>query len=181
VVLFTKLGGTLVLLAAFIAFWLGMRQDEVVMDQAKLVALMIGLGSFAAVMWREFGKFKNRKLRFMKTLTDNLYYKNLGNNEGVIHRLLDSAEEEECKETVLGYFMLLRAGKPMSADALDKTIEQWFADELEAKLDFEIEDALRKLCDLGIVTGAENGEFSALPMSDALKKMDSKWDRLYQY
>ena len=181
VVLFTKLGGTLVLLAAFVAFWLGMREEEVVIDQAKLVALMIGLSSFAAVMWREFGKFKNRKLRFMKTLTDNLYYKNLGNNEGVIHRLLDSAEEEEVKEAMLAYFMLLRLEKPMSAAALDCAIEKWFVDELNTRLDFEIEDALRKLCDLGIVTGAENGEFRALTMADALQVMDDKWDRIYSY
>ncbi len=37
----------------------------------------------------------------MKTLTDNLYFKNLDNSTGVFHHLIDTAEEEEFKVAIL--------------------------------------------------------------------------------
>tara|TARA_B110001469_G_C9327329_1_gene174897 strand:- start:313 stop:468 length:156 start_codon:yes stop_codon:yes gene_type:complete len=50
----------------------------------------------------------------MKTLTDNLYFKNLDNNTGVFHRLIDAAEEEG-KEVILAYYFLLKANKALTA------------------------------------------------------------------
>jgi hypothetical protein len=40
---------------------------------------------------------------FMKTLGDNLYFKNLDNNAGVFFHIIAEAEEEEFKEALLGY------------------------------------------------------------------------------
>ena len=37
----------------------------------------------------------------MKALSDNLYFKNLDNNAGVFHHLIDAAEEEEVKEAIV--------------------------------------------------------------------------------
>ena len=37
---------------------------------------------------------KGTLYRFLQTLTQNLYFKNLDNNAGVFYRLLDEAEEE---------------------------------------------------------------------------------------
>ena len=51
-------------------------------------------------IFKEWNKFKNRKLRLMKALADNLYFKNLDNNSDVLHHLIDSAEKE-CKEAIL--------------------------------------------------------------------------------
>lgn len=45
----------------------------------------------------------------MKALADNLYFKNLNNNDVVFHRLIDSAEEE-CKEAILAYYLLVTHG-----------------------------------------------------------------------
>jgi hypothetical protein len=58
------------------------------------------------VIFKQWSTFKNCKLRFMKALADNLYFKNLNNNDVVFHRLIDSAEEE-CKEAILAYYLLV--------------------------------------------------------------------------
>jgi Protein of unknown function (DUF3754) len=36
---------------------------------------------------RQFTKFKNRKIQFMKALSENLYFRNLDNDAGVFHHL----------------------------------------------------------------------------------------------
>ena len=177
VMIATKLGSTLLLLSAAIGFYLGVSDNHVELDQAALIALAAGLGTFGGFLWREFNKFKNRKLRFMQTLTENLYYKNLDNNQGVIHQLIDSAEEEECKEVVLGYFMLLQNPAGLNSKQLDKAIEQWFVDELNTPLDFEIEDSLGKLIGLELVT-QNAGIYQAKPLLEVKHTLANIWTKL---
>ncbi len=154
VVLVTKLGSTLLLLAALFAFWLGWRNEPVFIDQTALVALGVGLGSVGAYIWKQFNAFRNRKIRFMKVLADNLYFKNLDNNAGVFHRLIDAAEEAECKEVMLAYYFLVTSAEPLTPQSLDEQIEQWLKGFGGGQCDFEIEDALDKLRALGLLDGA---------------------------
>ena len=51
----------------------------------------------ALFLFKQISKYKNRKIKFMKALSDNLYFKNLDNNAGVFYHLIDAAEEEEFK------------------------------------------------------------------------------------
>jgi len=53
VVLVTKLLGTLLLLGSLFAFWLGLRDDEVVLDQTALIALAVGTGTLAVFVWKQ--------------------------------------------------------------------------------------------------------------------------------
>ncbi len=178
--LVTKLSGTLILVGAFIAFWLGLRADPVTIDQAALVTLAVGLGTLGGYLFRQFNKFKNRKIQFMKTLTENLYFKNLDNNAGVFHRLIDAAEEEESKEAMLAYRALLLAGGPLSEAELDAAVETWFRERWHCELDFEADDALAKLVRLQLVT-RENDRYRAVPLKDALRILDERWDDFFQF
>ena len=180
VMLMTKLGATLILVGGLLSFWLGMREEPVVLDQAALLALAAGFGTLGAFLWKQFSNFKNRKIKFMKTLADNLYFKNLDNNTGVFHRLIDAAEEEECKESILAYYFLLRAGTTINAEQLDQNIEQWFVEKYQHSLDFEIEDALQKLEELGLATRQGN-LYSPVPLAEGRVKLDTIWDNFFQY
>lgn len=176
-VIFTKMGSTLLLIGSLIAFWLGFSDKNVVIDQAALLALGAGMASLGAVLWREFNKFKNRKIRFMKTLTENLYFKNLDNNEGVIHRLIDTAEEEECKEAILGWTVLYCSGKAMTEQEWDAAVEQWAVDRFGYRFDFEIGDSIRKLKELDLITET-NGQWRAVELKESLSRLDQQWDKL---
>lgn len=178
VVLFTKLGSTLLLFAAFISFWLGLRDQPVVLDQTALIALAVGLAALGSFLWKQFSKFKNRKIQFMKTLTDNLYFRNLDNNAGVFYRLTDDAEEEEFKEAFLAYVFLLQEIRQGSNDVtqqdLDRLIEHWFQQKWQANLDFEIDDALNKLKRLGLVKETD-GLLVPIELESALTALQKNW------
>ena len=150
IVLTTKLGATLVLLGSLAGYWLGTHEQRVELDKSALIALGAGIGAVVGYLWKQFSSYKNRKLRFTQALTQNLYFKLLDNNAGVFYRLINDAEESECKETLLAYYFLLSNGEALSAQALDKAIEQWFEDNWQCRLDFEIEDALQKLQSLSL-------------------------------
>jgi hypothetical protein len=181
VVITTKLGSTLLLIAAFVSFWLGFRDQPVVIDQTALVALAAGFATLGGFFWRQFSKFKNRKIQFMKTLTDNLYFRNLDNNAGVFYRLTDDAEEEEFKEIFLGYAFLLSESRAdqnqtgLSQQTLDEKIEHWFQQSWNTRVDFEIDDALSKLQRMGLVR--ENNQLlTPVSPSEGIVQLKARWN-----
>ncbi len=114
----------------------------------------------------------------MKQLAENLYFKNLDNNSGVFHHLIDSAEEEECKETILAYYHLLTSDQPLSSHELDNIIEQWFDVNFSCSIDFETDDALRKLKKLELVE-MNKDKYIAKPLIESRKQLDELWDGFY--
>lgn len=178
VAIFTTPAGTsLLLLATLIGFWMGLHTESVTLDQATLVAILAGLGGVGSYIWKQYSNFKNRKLLFMQSLTRSLYFKNLDNNAGVFYRLVDEAEEEECKEAMLAYYFLLQGA--LDKHDLDRTIESWLFRTWNAHLDFEVADALAKLQALGLVK-EEAGVYSVLPLRDAANKLDHRWDNYFE-
>ena len=180
VVLVTKLGASLVLMASFLAFYFGLKDESVELTKQSLITFGIGMGVFGSFVFKEWTKFKNRKIRFMKALSDNLYFKNLDNNAGVFHTLIDAAEEEDCKEALLAYTFLLQHGNEgLTAEALDTQIEQWFKHTHNCELDFDIPDAMEKLIAMKLVT-QQHERYVALPLNEAVKELDDYWDNIYQ-
>jgi len=176
-----KLGASLALLWGFLWFWAGLSDKPASdLNKAALVALGLGLLAFGMHIFRQMGRFKNRKIQFMKALADSLYFKNLDNNAGVFHRVIDDAEEEEVKEAVLAYYFLLVAGTPLTAAALDAAIEVWFRSKHGAELDFEVEDGLAKLERLGLAT-RQGDAWTAVPLAAAKAELDRRWDGIFAY
>jgi len=180
VVIVTKLGATLILIASVFAFWLGLSNEEAQLNQKHLIALGAGLATLGGFLFRQISKFKNRKIKFMKALSDNLYFKNLDNNAGVFHHLIDAAEEEEVKEAVLAYFFLLRENRPMEKGELDDLIENWFEDRWNCRINFEIDDALKKLARLELVT-RDGNILQCRPLAEAQRQLNHIWDNYFAF
>lgn len=138
------------------------------------IGFWVLVGSLFGIALKGFLGYKNTVEKYLKTLTTSLYFQNLDNNSGVFKYLLDDAEEEECKELILAYFFLFtqRIANP-SAAALDACIEAFFKEELNTELDFEVEDALRKLAELGLMD--ETQGLGVLPLPKALARLSDLW------
>ncbi|MEM7366299.1 MAG: TMEM143 family protein [Pseudomonadota bacterium] len=182
IVLTTKLGTSLLLLGATIGFWLGLVTEPAPIDEAALIALLLGTVALGSFLYRQFSNFRHRKLVFMQTLTENLYFKNLDNNAGVFHRLIDDAEEEECKEAMLAYlFLWQHPDQATDSDRLDTMIEQWFQQHWQCELDFEVDDALAKLRQLSLVEVDKDGLIKVCDIDKACGILDRRWDAYFQY
>ena len=179
-VVVTKLGASLLLIGSVISFWLGLTDQEVVIEQKHLITLGLGLGTLGGFLFKQFNTFKNRKIQFMKTLTDSLYFKNLDNNQGVFHHLIDAAEEEEFKEAMLAFYFLLTENKELTLESLDQVIEEWFREKLDCSIDFEVNDAINKLVRLNLVE-KHNGHIMAKPIKECNQILDSTWDNYFDH
>ena len=178
-VIATKLAASVLLLVGLIAYLIGLREKDVDISRAALISIGAGVIAFGGYVWRQVTKFKNRKILFMKALSENLYFRNLDNDAGVFHNLLDAAEEAEVKEAVLAYHFIRTASAPLTAAELDRRIEESFVTRWDARFDFEIEDGLRKLREFSLVTADDEGRLTAVPLAEARRRIDQVWDELF--
>lgn len=103
--------------------------------------------------YRQYSSYQSTKQNYVLMLTESLYYQNLDNNLGVFTRLVDEAEEQECREVLLAYYMLWKYAPPSGWDInqLDDHVEAYLEKNANLHVDFEIEDALAKLETIGLV------------------------------
>lgn len=145
---------------------------------------IIALLSAGGIASRTWAKFKRLVSRYTTVLTESLYYKNLDNNFGVIHFLIDGVEQQEVKEALLAFAILSRDSAWLAEAELDNRTEAWLKDRFDVDCDFECDDALSKLenWQLVEVNGAGPGKrYRAIAINDALQRIDERWDRAFEY
>lgn len=161
-----------------------------------IAAFSVGatLGGFA---FKQYTSYKNKRLQFLQKVTETLFFKNLVTNAGVLYTLVDSAEEEECKEIILVYYHLLTANQALTPEQLDDHIEQWMEEKLASSIDFDIHKTLRNMSllrapietktastggpsDVALLTSTNN-TCTVLPVEDAKAVLDYIWDNIFQY
>lgn len=156
---------------------LGFTNGEI--NEAAVIAGLSGIVGLGVFLFRQWDKFKSRKVLFMKMLSENLYFRNIDNNEGVITRLIDEAEEEEHKEAIIAYtFLYERPGS--TAAELDERAEAWLEERFDLDVDFEVDDALAKLERLELAEQIDGG-YRVVGLDDALATLDKRWDELFPY
>lgn len=137
------------------------------------------VGGFFVFALKSFLGYKNTIEKYLKTLTSNLYFQNLDNNSGVLTCLLDEAEEQECKEIIMAYYFLLTEPGVHTKKSLDERIERYFSEELSFECDFEVDDALRKLKELGLLK-VKGKKLDVVQLKEACRVLDRQWDAYFR-
>ena len=158
--------------------WSAVLGNPLVLAPLMIAPISAGVNSF-------FG-FQRTKSKHLSSMIRNLYYLTMANNGSVLTRLIDSAEEEEYKETMLAYYFLWRkCGEPEAASwtpkQLDRHVEAFLKEISGVEINFEIGDALRKLFRLGLAARDTAGRLHAVPIEDALVALDRMWDNTFRY
>jgi len=175
-----KLGGSVVGGLGFVGY-------KIVSDVLKIAAL--GLGAATMMVWgpiaalfgygyKQYYTYSTTKNTYSLMLTQSLYYQNLDNNCGVLTRLLDEAEEQECREVLLGYYCLWKyaPAQGWTSSQLDDYVELFLEGTVKLEVDFEIGDALDKLERLQLVEKTGD-HYRAVPLGRALNLLDSHWQK----
>lgn len=149
--------------------------------QGTLAFLALISGVFGYGL-RSFYGYLNTRDRYHLNLTRSLYFQNLDSNAGVIHRLLDEAEEQEFREVVLAWWLLRQSGfAAVSSEQLDRDAEEWLEGKLGLEVDFEVVDALAKLQRMGLCRELPGGKFRAVDLESALVTLDRAWDAQFEF
>jgi hypothetical protein len=170
----------LTVLFAVLAAYLGARGVIEESELKRALAALSGLFAVGAFVMRQRLKYEAQTLRYQKRLADTVYFRNIANNAGVIDLLIGAGEEQDSKEAMVAYALLAKAGHAMGKGELDMAAEQFIHTHLNLELNFEIGDALEKLERLNLVR-REDGNYRAVPPSEALVRLDAAWDNLFNF
>jgi len=155
-----------------------------------ILALLVVSGAIIGYFVKSVLSYFRTKQKYQFGLTKSLYLKNLGNNSGVLYRILNEAEEQELLETILGYTILwqrqcevISNGEEfhgLASDEMDLEVEAYLSELTNVDIDFEIFDSLGKLARLGLANVDSSGRWTAIPIEEAEQCLDDSWSRLFQ-
>ena len=188
VTLLIKFGPTL----AFLLFGLGSG------EQGRISIALLGgvLSGLATYLVKAYLSYRGTKDEYLSQVSKDLYFKGQANNSAVINAVIDLSEEQEVKEALLAYtFLLVDRDRNHTTSSLDRRIEAWLA-QFDIEVDFEVDDALGKLHDLGLLNIGQPASASPLGsphwigpdskldvvgIDEALRLMDRRWDGIFSY
>jgi hypothetical protein len=179
--LITKVLPALLVVYVILTAYFGLSPEAGARDMKQAIVAISAAAALGGFLMKQWTKYKNMRYEFQKILSDNLYFRNLVNNVGVFHSLIDSAEEEECKEAFIAYYFLYVTEDEMDEGQLDHMVEDWFLKQHNCELDFECPDALDKLMRLKLIERREDGVLKAQEFDEALRRLDERWDNYFQY
>ena len=135
------------------------------------------VASLGAVIGRQVMSFLNQKQKYMVVMAQNLYFHSMADNRGVMIKIADRAAEEDVKEEMLLYTVLVKEpSRRADLPAIDAAIEQYLAAEFGVSVDFDLEDALERLIHDGIVKEMPDGILKTLAPRQAALHLDAMWD-----
>jgi hypothetical protein len=135
--------------------------------------IVIAVAGFIMLIWRQVSKIFIQKTQYMMTLAQNLYFHNMDNNLGAITYLIDLARQEEIKETILAY-ALLSQQEASDKEKLDDLCEQWFIENFNIQIDFDIKDAIDKLRRFNLIE-ENNDNLSCRPAEESSQQLQKRW------
>lgn len=148
----------------------------------KIVLLPIALVVAAFYGGKTVLDYGRIKATYVTALAEHLYAITLASNRALLGRLALMAGEEDTKEALIAYALLLIEPDGLSAAELRHRAEEWLWDRYRTRVRFDVEDALRKLEELELSLVEEDlvgNKLVALPLDEALRRADRAWDDLY--
>ena len=145
-----------------------------------------GVGLASLMAGRAWVSYKNKRNRYLASLATTLYFKVVATNRGVLTLLTDRAQDEEFKEALLAYTFLLRPAITGPLDlpiydtpqSLQRRIKQWLEKRFQLKdFDFDVDDALAKLDELGLLVRRRNGSLTTVSVQEALTVLPAPSER----
>lgn len=152
---------------------------------AKLIAatnpitLAVGAVGLGGIAFRQVMGFVNQRNKYMVTMAQNLYFHAMADNRGVMTLLAERAAEEDVKEEMLLYSVLAKETvNRRELPDIDVAIEHFMRNTFGVHINFDIEDALGRLIQDGLVTEQPDGNLLTRPPALAASHIDKLWDQL---
>nr|CAD1820496.1 unnamed protein product [Ananas comosus var. bracteatus] len=128
-----------------------------------VTAILSGLLGYCAKI---YFTFQQNMVIYQNLITKSVYDKQLDSGKGTLLHLCDDVIEQEVKEVIISYFILMEQGKATEQD-LDLRCEELIKEEFGEQCNFDVLDAVKKLEKLGIVSRDSVGRISCAPLNRA--------------
>ena len=132
---------------------------------------------FGGAAARQVSNFVSKRNKYLMKMAQNLYFHAMADNSGVLTLLADRAAEEDVKEELLLYSVLAKQPANIrDLDEIDAAIERYLKTAFGIDANFDIDEALKRLLDDGIVQQLPDGTLDTLTPKSAAAHIDALWD-----
>uniref|UniRef100_A0A0A9EJ81 Aminopeptidase n=1 Tax=Arundo donax TaxID=35708 RepID=A0A0A9EJ81_ARUDO len=132
-------------------------------DVWVVVAILSGVIGYCA---KNYFTFQANMVAYQNLITKSMYDKQLDSGKGTLLHLCDDVIQQEVKEVIVSYYILMEQGKATVQD-LDLRCEQLIKEEFGVECNFDVVDAVKKLEKLSIVSRDSIGRILCVPLKRA--------------
>ncbi|GMY12965.1 DUF3754 domain-containing protein, partial [Fagus crenata] len=110
--------------------------------------------------------FQANLAAYQNLITQSMYDKQLDSGKGTLLHLCDDVIQQEVKEVIISFFVLMEQGKATRQD-LDLRCEDLIKEEFGERCNFDVDDAVQKLEKLGIIARDSIGRYYCMGLKRA--------------
>jgi hypothetical protein len=132
-------------------------------DVWVVIAILSGVIGYCAKI---YFTFQQNMTIYQNLITKSMYDKQLDSGKGTLLHLCDDVIQQEVKEVIICYYILMEQGKATIQD-LDLRCEELIKEEFGAECNFDVHDAIKKLEKLSIVHRDSIGRIVCVPLKRA--------------
>ncbi|XP_009782799.1 uncharacterized protein LOC107804526 [Nicotiana tabacum] len=136
------------------------------MPEADLWVLFAILSTIIGYCAKIYFTFQQNMAQYQNLITQSMYDKQLDSGRGTLLHLCDDVIQQEVKEVIISYFILMEQGKATLLD-LDQRCEELIKERFGISCNFDVDDAVQKLEKLGIVSKDEIGRYFCIGLKRA--------------
>lgn len=136
---------------------------EIKADLWVSIAVLSTLVGYCA---KTYFAFQQNLAVYQNLVTQSMYDKQLDSGKGTLLHLCDDVIQQEVKEVIISFFILMEQGKATRED-LDLRCEELIKEDFGENCDFEVDDAIQKLEKLGIVSRDSIGRYFCVGLKRA--------------
>ncbi|CBI21265.3 unnamed protein product, partial [Vitis vinifera] len=136
------------------------------MPKADLWVIIAILSTLIGYCAKTYFTFQANMAAYQNLITQSMYDKQLDSGKGTLLHLCDDVIQQEVKEVIISFFILMEQGKATRQD-LDSRCEELIKEEFGEDCNFDVDDAVQKLEKLGIVARDTIGRYYCVGLKHA--------------
>ncbi|XP_010551949.1 PREDICTED: uncharacterized protein LOC104822425 [Tarenaya hassleriana] len=136
------------------------------MPKADMWVIIAILSTVVGYCAKTYFTFQQNMATYQNLITQSMYDKQLDSGRGTLLHLCDDVIQQEVKEVIVSFYILMEQGKATLED-LDLRCEELIREEFAERCDFDVDDAVQKLEKLGIVARDTIGRYYCVGLKRA--------------
>ncbi|XP_062151761.1 uncharacterized protein LOC133860116 [Alnus glutinosa] len=150
---------------------------SVEMPKGDLWVIFAILSTVIGYFAKTYFTFQQNLASYQNLITQSMYDKQLDSGKGTLLHLCDDVIQQEVKEVIISFFILMEQGKATRQD-LDARCEELIKEEFGESCNFDVDDAVQKLEKLGIIARDSVGRYYCIGLKRANEMIGTTTEEL---
>lgn len=166
-----------------LAYFINYKFEDILSSPSAIFLDVIAVSALIIYVTRVALGYKQTWDRYQLLVNKTLYEKTLAGGFGSVHFLLDASQQQQYKEAILMYAVLLKGEKNqvICYKNVGDRCERFMYDVFKAKVEMPVEKAIETLTRLGLVSESiidVRIRLQVLPCLEAYKALKERWNSL---